>query len=153
MMCESCHVFRGFLAMAETPNANVTELLKAAQQGDQDAAVRLLPHVYDELRKLARARMARLAPGETIQPTALVHEAYLRLLGISDLHVESQRHFFFVATRAMRDILVEQARSKAGPKRGSINLRTVEPLPGSKNLPHRGLQSQANRPSGVAIYP
>jgi RNA polymerase sigma factor (TIGR02999 family) len=70
------------------------------------------------LRKLAKARLAHLPPGQTLQPTALVHEAYLRLLGKADLHLESRRHFFFAAARAMRDILVEQARSKAGPKRG-----------------------------------
>jgi RNA polymerase sigma factor (TIGR02999 family) len=62
--------------------------------------------------------MARLPPGQTLQPTALVHEAYLRLLGKAELHLESRRHFFFAAARAMRDILVEQARSKAGPRRG-----------------------------------
>jgi len=74
--------------------------------------------VYAELRKLARSRMARLPPGQTMQPTALVHEAYLRMLGKQDLRLESKRHFFFAAARAMRDILVEQARAKAGPKRG-----------------------------------
>src|SRR5262245_7155701 len=74
MMCESCHVFRGVLAVGEKTNGNVAGILKAAQQGDQDAAARLLPHMYDELRKLAWAEMARLAPRETIQPTALVHE-------------------------------------------------------------------------------
>jgi RNA polymerase sigma factor (TIGR02999 family) len=78
----------------------------------------LLPLVYEELHKLAQARMARLPPGQTLQPTALLHEAYLRLLGKSDLHLESRQHFFFAAARAMRDILVEQARAKAGPKRG-----------------------------------
>jgi RNA polymerase sigma factor (TIGR02999 family) len=103
----------------------VTAILQAAQKGDQEAAARLLPLVYGELRKLARARMAQLPPGQTMQPTALVHEAYLRLLGKSDLHVENQRHFFFVAARAMRDILVEQARSKAGPKRGGNRKRVL----------------------------
>ncbi len=62
--------------------------------------------------------MMHLPPGQTLQPTALVHEAYLRLLGKHELHLEGRRHFFFAAARAMRDILVEQARSKAGPKRG-----------------------------------
>ena len=112
-------------AMADSPNENVKDILLASQHGDQDAAARLLPLVYDELRKLAQTRMARLPPGETIQPTALVHEAYLRLLGKSDLHVDNQRHFFFVAARAMRDILVERARSKAGPKHGG-NRQRVE---------------------------
>jgi RNA polymerase sigma factor (TIGR02999 family) len=102
---------------------DVTTILQAAQDGDQDAAARLLPLVYDELRKLAQSRMARLPPGQTMQPTALVHEAYLRLLGKADLRLESQRHFFFAAARAMRDILVEQARSKAGSKRGGDRRR------------------------------
>jgi RNA polymerase sigma factor (TIGR02999 family) len=99
-------------------SGKLTTMLRAAQEGDREAAADLLPLVYDELRKLAKARMAQLPPGQTLQPTALVHEAYLRLLGKQDLQLESQRHFFFVAARAMRDILVEQARSKAGPKRG-----------------------------------
>ena len=111
--------------MAESPKKNVKDILLASQHGDQDAAARLLPLVYDELRKLAQTRMARLPPGETMQPTALVHEAYLRLVGKSDLHVENQRHFFFVAARAMRDILVERARSKAGLKHGG-NRQRVE---------------------------
>lgn len=98
--------------------AEVTTILRAAQAGDADAAGRLLPLVYDELRSLAQARMAKLPPGQTLQPTALVHEAYLRLLGKRDLHLDGRRHFFFAAARAMRDILVEQARAKAGPKRG-----------------------------------
>lgn len=107
-----------------TPNGNdVTAILRAAQKGDPSAADRLLPLVYDELRKLAQARMAQLPPGQTLQPTALVHEAYLRLIGKEDLQIDGRRHFFFVAARAMRDILVEQARSKAGPKRGGDRQR------------------------------
>jgi RNA polymerase sigma factor (TIGR02999 family) len=121
--------------MAKAPASDVTAILRAAQAGDQNAAARLLPLVYDELRQLARAQMARLPPGQTLQPTALVHEAYLRLLGKEELHLESRRHFFFVAARAMRDILVEQARRKAGPKRGGgrrrvgldENVAAVEP--------------------------
>jgi RNA polymerase sigma factor (TIGR02999 family) len=107
-----------FSKMTKTPAHDVTAILQAAQDGDPHAAARLLPLVYDELRKLAKARMAHLRPGQTLQPTALVHEAYLRLLGKTDRQLENQRHFFFAAARAMRDILVEQARSKAGPKRG-----------------------------------
>ena len=103
--------------MTDTPN-DMTALLALAQEGDGTAAARLLPLVYDELRQLARARMARLPPGDTLQPTALVHEAYLRLIGKTDLRLEGRRHFFFAAARAMRDILVERARAKAGPKRG-----------------------------------
>ena len=109
--------------MPKRPATDVTAILRAAQAGDREAADRLLPLVYDELRKLARSRLARLPPGQTLQPTALVHEAYLRLLGKQDLQLESRRHFFFAAARAMRDILVEQARSKAGPRRGGDRRR------------------------------
>src|SRR5258708_38299238 len=104
--------------MTDIPNSDVTAILRSAQTGDREAADRLLALLYDELRKLAQARMAHLPPGQTLQPTALVHEAYLRLLGKQDLHLESRRHFFFAAARAMRDILVERARSNPGPKRG-----------------------------------
>jgi RNA polymerase sigma factor (TIGR02999 family) len=124
MRWNSCQVFE-FFEIMDTPAQKVTGLLQAAQQGDQEAAARLLPLVYDELRELARARMAHLPPGQTMQPTALVHEAYLRLLGKNALHVASKRHFFFVAARAMRDILVEQARSRAGPKRGGGRRRVA----------------------------
>jgi RNA polymerase sigma factor (TIGR02999 family) len=111
--------------MPDTPATDVTAILRAAQEGDGAAAARLLPLVYDELRKLAHARLARLPPGQTLQPTALVHEAYLRLLGKADVQLESRRHFFFAAARAMRDILVEQARGKAGPKRGGGRRRVA----------------------------
>jgi RNA polymerase sigma factor (TIGR02999 family) len=114
--CQETSFF--FAAMADTASNDVTALLRAAQEGDAAAAERVLPLVYDELRKLAQARMAHTRPGHTLQPTALVHEAYLRLLGKADLHIESRRHFFFAAARAMRDILVEQARARAGPRRG-----------------------------------
>lgn len=96
----------------------VTQLLQLAQAGDAAAAERLLAIVYEQLHQLARARMAHLPPGQTLQPTALVHEAYLRLTDKSDVSWESRRHFFFAAARAMRDILVEQARRRAGPVRG-----------------------------------
>ena len=104
--------------MPGTTAGEVTQVIRAAQAGDADAAARLLPMVYAELRKLAHARMAHLAPNQTLQPTALVHEAYLRLVGKAGLRLEGRRQFFFSAARAMRDILVEQARAKAGPKRG-----------------------------------
>jgi RNA polymerase sigma factor (TIGR02999 family) len=96
--------------MTAEPDGNVTAILRAAQQGDREAAGRLLPLVYAELRSLAQARMARQPTGHTLQPTALVHKA--------DLHLESLRHFFFAAARAMRDILVEHARGKARARRG-----------------------------------
>src|SRR5262245_42074938 len=123
----SCHLFPFFSAAMDTPDGNVTDILRAAQEGDPQAAARLLPLVYDELRKLAQARMARLPPGQTLQPTALVHEAYLRLVGKGEVRLEGRRHFFFAAARAMRDILVEQARRKAGPQRGGDRRRVELP--------------------------
>src|SRR5262245_6852778 len=104
--------------MPPEPALHITELLRAAQAGDSAAGELLLAAVYDELQQLARAHMAHLPPGQTLQPTALVHEAYLRLTEKSDVAWESRRHFFFAAARAMRDILVEQARRKAGPVHG-----------------------------------
>ena len=104
--------------MAAESGQPITELLRAAQAGDAAAAERLMAVVYEQLHQLARARMAHLPPGQTLQPTALVHEAYLRLTDKSDLPWQSRQHFFFAAARAMRDILVEQARRKAGPVRG-----------------------------------
>jgi RNA polymerase sigma factor (TIGR02999 family) len=138
---------QGFAAMTRSPANNVTTILRSAQSGDPEAAARLLPLVYDELRKLARARMAKLPPGQTLQPTALVHEAYLRLIGKKDVPLESRRHFFFAAARAMRDILVEQARRKAGPKQGGHhrrvefeeNIVAVEPPSGDMLALHEAL--------------
>lgn len=104
--------------MAKKQAGVITEVLQAAQAGNQEAVAQLLPLLYVELHRLAQARMAKLPPGQTLQPTALVNEAYLRLVGKKDLHLENRRHFFFAAARAMRDILVERARSKAGPKQG-----------------------------------
>ena len=104
--------------MPAKPSPPVTELLRAAQAGDAAAAERLLAVVYEQLHQLARARMAHLPQGQTLQPTALVHEAYLRLTDKTDVTWQSRQHFFFAAARAMRDILVEQARRKAGPVRG-----------------------------------
>ncbi len=104
----------------------VTSVLQAARRGDRQAAAELLPLIYDELRDLARSRMAKLPPGQTLQATALVHEAYLRLLGDADPQWDSRGHFFAAAARAMRDILVEQARRKASRKHGG-GLPRVEP--------------------------
>jgi len=109
--------------MPRAPADDVTTMLRAARAGDETAAAKLLPQVYDELRKLARSRMKQLPQGQTLQPTALVHEAYVRLMGKDGIALDSRRHFFFVAARAMRDILVEQARSKASPKRGGRHRR------------------------------
>lgn len=103
---------------------DVTRLLHAAAEGDPAAARDLLPLVYDELRKLAAARMAAESPGHTLQATALVHEAYLRLVsaggpaGRDDPHWNGRGHFFAAAAEAMRRILVESARAKGRSKRG-----------------------------------
>jgi RNA polymerase sigma factor (TIGR02999 family) len=99
--------------------ADATRLLATAEAGDPRAAAELLPLVYDELRKLAAARLADEKPGQTLQPTALVHEAYLRLVGGSQPHEWSGRsHFFAAAAEAMRRILINRARDKQRHKRG-----------------------------------
>ena len=103
--------------MDATPE-NVTRLLKTAADGDRDAAADLLRVVYDELRNLAKVWLARTPPGQTLQPTALVHEAFVRLVGRDQQAWENRGHFFFAASRAMRDILIERARSKGRLKRG-----------------------------------
>lgn len=98
---------------------DVTRLLDAAAAGDRKAAADLLPLVYDQLRNLAAVRMAAESPDQTLQPTALVHEAYLRLIGPADeLRWENRGHFFAAAAEAMRRILVEAARRKKTDKRG-----------------------------------
>jgi RNA polymerase sigma factor (TIGR02999 family) len=91
--------------------------------GDQHAAAKLLPEVYAELRRLAGELLSRLAPGQTLEPTALVHEAYLRLVRGHDPGWEGRRHFFGAAARAMREILIEQARRKASGKHGGKGQR------------------------------
>ncbi len=101
----------------------VTRALRAAVDGDPGAAKDLLPLIYKELRTLARARLNRLPPGQTLQPTALVHEAYLRVVGDDDPGWDGRGHFFAAAARAMRDILVEQARRKMALKRGGDRRR------------------------------
>jgi RNA polymerase sigma factor (TIGR02999 family) len=99
---------------------DVTRLLDSAASGDPPAASELLPLVYDELRKLAAARVAAEKPGQTLQATALVHEAYLRLVGNGPQPTWNGRgHFFAAAAEAMRRILVEQARRKGAGKRGA----------------------------------
>lgn len=98
---------------------NVTQILTAIHGGDRAAASQLLPLVYDELRRLAASNMAREAPGHTLNATALVHEAYLRLLGDSpDLAWNHRGHFFAAAAESMRRILVDHARKKHAHKRG-----------------------------------
>jgi RNA polymerase sigma factor (TIGR02999 family) len=98
---------------------NVTHILSAVEQGNTGAAEQLLPLVYDELRKLAAQRLAQEKPGQTLQATALVHEAYLRLVDNEDArHWNSRGHFFAAAAEAMRRILVDGARRKRAEKRG-----------------------------------
>jgi RNA polymerase sigma factor (TIGR02999 family) len=104
-------------------NQRATSALEAVTRGEPRAAEELLPLLYEELLALARSRMARLAPGQTLQPTALVHEAYLKLAGDRDPEWDGRRHFFGAAARAMRQILVDQARAKAAAKRGGDRRR------------------------------
>ena len=103
---------------------DVTRILRAIEEGDARAAEQLLPLVYEELRKLATARMVQEKPGQTLQVTALVHEAYLRLVGNEKAqHWNSRGHFFGAAAEAMRRILVENARRKSGPEAGGGRCR------------------------------
>jgi len=113
--------------------SEVTRILSAIDQGDPHAAEKLLPLVYDELRKLAAAKLAQEKPGQTLQATALVHEAYLRLVGNeSDVHWNSRGHFIAAAAEAMRRILVDNARHKKTEKHGGqrkrIDLSQAEPM-------------------------
>lgn len=101
-----------------------TRLLEQIGASDRRAAEELLPLIYSELRKLARSRMARERPGQTLQPTALVHEAYLRLIGSEDPGWESRGHFFGATAEAMRRILIERARRVSRVKRGGDQKRT-----------------------------
>lgn len=104
---------------------DVTQILSQIEQGDPSAAEQLLPLVYDELRKLAVARLAQEQPGQTLQATALVHEVYLRLVGQEDQvsSWDNRGHFFAAAAEAMRRILVEQARQKKSQRRGGDRVR------------------------------
>lgn len=104
--------------MAATPDNQVTQILRAACAGDRQAAENLLPLVYDELRALAKSRLRHVPPGNTLQPTALVHEAYIKAVGEADPGWDGRGHFFAAAACAMRNILVDQARRKAAMKHG-----------------------------------
>ena len=114
------------ILLKATPMADVTRILSAIEQGDSAAAEQLLPLVYDELRKLAAAKMAQENPGQTLQATALVHEAYIRLVDVEKAqHWNGRGHFFAAAAEAMRRILVNRARDKSRVKRGG-HLRKVD---------------------------
>ena len=107
---------------------DLTRILSAIQQGDSHAAEQLLPLIYEELRKLASQKLAQEKPGQTLQATALVHEAYLRLVDTEkDQHWNSRGHFFAAAAEAMRRILIEQARRKQADKHGGGRLRVGLP--------------------------
>ena len=121
--------------------SDVTQILQAVERGDAKAAHELLPLVYNELRRLAAYRMAQEAPGNTLQPTALVHDAWLRLVGDEASKFENRAHFFGAAAEAMRRILVESARRKKALKRGGdlqrVDADEVEvplPMPGEELL-------------------
>ena len=111
--------------MESEASRDVTQVLLAIEAGDAKAATELLPLVYGELRKLAKARMARLRPGQTLQPTALVHEVYLALVGRKDPGWKGRGHFFGAAAHAMREILVDAARRRAALKRGGDLVRAA----------------------------
>lgn len=130
--------------------ADVTQILSQIEQGDPSASDQLLPLVYEELRKLAAQRMAHEAPGQTLQATALVHEAYVRLVGSSpDQRWDNRGHFFAAAAEAMRRILVEQARRKAGPKAGGshrrVELSQADPQVAGPNLDLIALSEAVDR--------
>jgi RNA polymerase sigma factor (TIGR02999 family) len=111
--------FPGQLLEAVPPMKEVTQILSAIEQGDPHASAELLPLVYDALRRLAAEKMAQESPGQTLQATALVHDAYLRLVGGAEAqHWNSRGHFFAAAAEAMRRILVENARRKQRIRHG-----------------------------------
>ncbi len=111
--------------------SDVTRILVAIEQGDAKAADELLPLVYEELRRLAAQKMSREPPGQTLQATALVHEAYIRLVGSQDQNWSGRTHFFAAAAEAMRRILIDNARRKQRLKRGGgqqkVGLTDAEP--------------------------
>jgi RNA polymerase sigma factor (TIGR02999 family) len=109
---------------------DLTSIITAIEQGNAQAADQLLPLVYDELRRLAAYRLSQELPGQTLQPTSLVHEAYLRLTGNQDRKWEGRAHFFGAAAEAMRRILIENARRKAAVRHGGgqqrLNIEDVD---------------------------
>jgi len=104
-------------------NSDVSTILHAIEAGDAKAAAELLPIVYEELRALATKRISSEAPGQTLQATALVHEAYVRLVGNHDVRWQSRAHFFAAAAEAMRRVLIDRARARKRDKRGGDRKR------------------------------
>jgi len=118
--------------------SDVTQILSQIEAGDSSAAEQLLPLVYDQLRKLAASRLAQEKPGHTLQATALVHEAYLRLVDVDTVqHWNNRGHFFGACAEAMRRILVERARLKCGPTRGGrhhrVDLDQAQSMPDQRS--------------------
>jgi RNA polymerase sigma factor (TIGR02999 family) len=103
----------------------VGQLVESARRGDEQALSALMPLVYDELRRLAASYMRRERPGQTLQATALVHDAYIRLMQDSKLSWQNRSHFFGIAARSMRQILVERARARRAVKRGGSRIRVT----------------------------
>ena len=137
----------------------ITQALSAIEHGDPHAAQQLLPLVYDELRRLAAQKLATEKPGQTLQATALVHEAYLRLVRADpEQHWDSRGHFFAAAAEAMRRILVDQARRRQAIKRGGLQERVamtesglVAPMPDDELLAlHEALEQLASVDSAAA---
>lgn len=123
--------------MPEQPAQRVTELLIRWRSGDRQALDQLVPLIYSELRGLARLQLNRERPGHTLQSAALVHEAYLRLLGQTPFDTEDRTHFLMVAARLMRQILVDHARTQRAAKRGAGDTVYLDPslvLPQSRSL-------------------
>lgn len=118
---------------AEAEGGAITTLLRAWHEGDPRAFDALIPLVFDDLRRLARHYFGREAPGSTLQPTAVVHEVYLRLLGQKLVRIESRSHFFGIASRLIRQVLIDHARIRCAGKRGAGV--AAEPL--SDRLPAR----------------
>ena len=121
------------MTVPSSPTHEVTQLLVAWGNGDNAALDRLMPLVYEELRRLARHYMNRERPGDTLQSTALVNEAYLRLVDQEDMRWENRAHFFGIAARIMRQILVDRARARNAAKRGGgdykLDLTEISDLP------------------------
>jgi RNA polymerase sigma factor (TIGR02999 family) len=137
----------------------ITQVLNAIEQGDPNAAEQLLPLVYEELRKLAAQKLAQEKPGQTLQATALVHEAYLRLVGADQVgHWDGRGHFFAAAAEAMRRILVDEARRRQAAKRGGLQKRVqmpesglAAPMPDDELLAlHEALEQLASIDSAAA---
>ena len=121
------------------PAGEVTQLLRQWSAGDAAALEKLLPLVYDELRRRAGAYLRQERPGHTLQPTALVHEAYLKLVGGGSVDWKDRAHFFGVAARAMRQVLVDHARARQTAKRGEGQVRVELDAAGAVATPARNL--------------